>query len=808
MAVAPASAANIVAEYLKSPDDLSRLAGLRTKLHRESLTLEAKLKTGAKEQLEAIRDGLLKLQATKRDVQGVREAFAEVERLCKGSDAEVAEKGELGAKGAKAFRVISEVSQIHRNFVQADTVLNQLEMMPPKIEELAHMLQQARDDLFGPATRLLSLHYHISELETFRNETLQTARTCSSDVRQQLMEFFSPLDGLVKEFEGYLFLMGERAIDLVREGREGVIVKLVKIIEKESREDEKAAAIRLAKRANLEGAARFRSVIANARVIKLYRPKLLEAMDRSTQELFAECWNRFGTDGRYLDFLTHLEWIYKDLEQVKELMVPLFPQDYNIYRFFVKSYHKHLGQLLRDNILATDPEASALLTLYQFTQEYTTTMKKELKVDEEWLKPSLLGGKEQAIIDDYLSLITRKIDEWSANLMSDEVRAFVARADAPEKDADGLYGINYASTLFMMLTQQCDLAADSGQGAILAKAVFHSAQTMIASQATWLRVVEGECSKQIQAKNPDEIAPGLTEYVIALCNELIKSADLAEALGKRFEALVSTKYKAGIREEIDNAVNGYLDVSARCGGILVQFVFEDLKPAVKELFSFPAWYAEGTCTIIIETMRDYLSDYAELLNPNFFEARLLPDLIDRFLVSYIGALRRATKLRMPGAADRMKSDIDEFRVMIGIWLKENEWEEKAGVLDLILALLTSSSTMVFLPYWSFAKACGPNFGFLESVMKARDDLDKSDVSGIMESARRKVKNEGLPDVPMRVETSLVVGGAAALLWGRVGGAASGLTSSQMAPSNSSSGTGWSTIAQNYLGSGWRDRVVQ
>jgi hypothetical protein len=206
---------------------------------------------------------------------------------------------------------------------------------------------------------------------------------------------------------------------------------------------------------------------------------------------------------------------------------------------------------------------------------------------------------------------------------------------------------------------------------------------MIASQATWLRVVEGECSKQTQAKNPDEVAPGLTEYVIALCNELIKSADLAEALGKRFEALVSTKYKAGIREEIDNAVNGYLDVSARCGGILVQFVFEDLKPAVKELFSFPAWYAEGTCTIIIETMRDYLSDYAELLNPNFFEARLLPDLIDRFLVSYIGALRRATKLRMPGAADRMKSDIDEFRVMISIWLKENEWEEKAGVLDLM-----------------------------------------------------------------------------------------------------------------------------
>lgn len=561
---------------------------LRTKLHRESLTLEAKLKTGAKEQLEAIRDGLLKLQATKRDVQGVREAFAEVERLCKGNDAEASGRaGEEGARGARAFRVISEVSQIHRNFVQTTTVLEQLETMTPKVERLAEMLEDARSDPFGPATQLLPLHYHLSHLEAFRNETLQMARTCSRDIRDRLEDFFTPLDGLVKSFEDYLFSLGERAIDLVREGREGVIVRIVKIIEKESREDEKAAAIRLAKRANLEGAARFRSVIANARVIKLYRPKLLDAMDGATQELFKECWARFGSDGRHMEFLGHLDWIYKDLDMVRELVVPLFPEDYNIYRWFVKSYHKHLGKTLRENILATEPEASALLSLYQFTQEYRKTMKSELSVPADWLEPSLLQGKEQGIIDDYLSLITRKIDEWTSNLMSDEVRAFVARSDAPEKDAEGLYCLNYASILFQMLTQQCDLAADSNQGAILVQAVTHAAKAMQSTQSTWVRILETEFTRQTNAKNPEDVPPGLTEYVIALCNELIQSADQAEALGKRFEGLVSNKYKATIRENVDNAVNGYLDVSARCGALLVQFVFEDLKPAVKELFTFP-----------------------------------------------------------------------------------------------------------------------------------------------------------------------------------------------------------------------------
>lgn len=842
-----ASTSSIVAEHLKSPDDLARLAALRTKLHRESLTLEAKLKTGAKEQLEAIRDGLLKLQATRRDVQGVKEAFAEVERLCKGntdaqSDAIAsqnhhqhrgpdAKTAEGAAKGAQAFRVISQVSQIHRNFVQTSTVLQNLEMMPPKIAHLAELLHEAQEDLFGPATNLLVLHYHLSELETFRNETLQMARTCSTDVRHHLTEFFEPLDGLVKGFEDYFFALCERIVDLVREGQQAVVVKIVKIVEKESREDEKAAAIRLAKRANLEGAARFRSVIANARVIKLYRPKLLEALEKATAELFDECWSRFGSDGRHMDFLDHLDWVYKDLDMVKDQVVPLFPESYNIYRFFVKTYHKRLGAILQERILAIDPEASALLTLYQFTQEYTSTMKKELEVPKDWLEPSLLQGKEQGIIDDYLGLITRKIDEWTANLMSDEVRLFTSRSDAPEKDGEGLYGLNYASILFQMLTQQCELAADSNQGAVLAQAVSHSAQAIRTSQATWSRVLESEFSKQVKAKNPDDVPPGLTEYVIALCNELIKSADLAENLGKRFEALVSTKYKAGIREDVDNAVNGYLDVSARCGGILVEFVFEDLKPAVRELFTFPAWYAEGTCTVIIETMRDYLSDYAELLNPTFFEARLLPDLIDRFLVAYLTALRRTTKLRMPGAAERIKADVDEFRTMLSPWLREeSEWQDKAGVLDLVYSLAASSSTMVFLPYWSFAKECGPNLGFLEAMLKARDDMDRSDVNSVMESARRKVKNENLPDMPLvegtvgepmhgasimkRVENAAASSGGVSALWNRgTGGGtdAGGLAASTSggADSTSGGGQGWGNLAasaQNYLGSaaaGWR-----
>ena len=675
-AQAQASTSNFVVEHLKSPDDLSKIVMLRKKLLKEQSSLEAKLKSGAKEQLEATREGLLKLQATKKDMANIQEAFAEIESLAQGAEGRGAK-----TKGVLAFHIITEVSQIHRNFVQVATMMQKLSGLPEQTEELAAWLEHDQADLMGPATYILPLHYQLSQLEAFRNETVQTAkRGASMDVQHQVEDYFAPLDGLIKAFEEYLFALAERIMDLVREGRPSVVVKVLKIIDKESKEDEKAAAIRLAKKANLEGASRFRSVVANARVIKLYRPKMLGAMEKATKELFEECWNRFTADGNVMEFLEHLDWVYKDLDFVKEEMVQLFPDDYNILRWHVKIYHKHLGAILQQRILATDPEASALLTLYQFTKEYESTMKKELLVEESWLQPSLLGGKEQEIIDDYLSLIVKKIDEWSANLMSDEVRAFVSREVPPEEDSEGLYGMQGAVILFQMVNQQMDLAADSGQGSILTRAIDHACKAMANCQGTWMRVLESEFKKQYEAKNPEEIVGGLVEYVIALANDQLKSADYAEALQLRMEPLVSQKYKVQIREAIDNAINGFLDVSKRCTQVLVELVFADLRPAVKELFQFPAWYAEGTTTLITETIRDYSQDYSAHLNPNLFEV-LSDDMIERFLLAYIGSLRKCPKLRMPAAADRMRHDIEEVTILFTGYGREEEMKEKVEVLN-------------------------------------------------------------------------------------------------------------------------------
>ncbi|KAI3479826.1 hypothetical protein L1887_58122 [Cichorium endivia] len=446
---------NLVAEFLKSPDDMAKIAALRKKLLKEQASLSAKLKLGAKEQLEATREGLLKLQATRQDVAAIREAFAQVEALYNNTDVD-------GGSGIASDRRESVVPRDQPGLAD-----------PP---QLCADDEHAREAGCASGADRGASGYAAARGGT----TSWIARTCSADVRSTVAEFFAPLDGLIRAFDEYIMTLAERTMDLVREGRPAVVVKLVKIIEKESREDERAAAIRLAKRANLEGAARFRSVVANARVIKLYRPKFVEAIDRSAAELFDECWSRFGSDGTSLEFLAHLDWIYDDLR-------------------------------------------------------------------------------------------------------------FVETENPPEEDNEGLYGLQGAAILFQMVNQQVDVAADSGQASVLAKVVDHAAKAMHSTQATG-------------------------------------------------------------------------------------------------------------------------------------------------------------KLRMPAAGDQMRKDVDDAKTLFLAFKKEEEVQEKFEVADAILGMLTSSPTMVFLPYWSFAKAHGSHLGFLEAVMRARDDLKKDDVNGIMESARRKVKSEGLNDV--------------------------------------------------------------
>lgn len=204
-----------------------------------------------------------------------------------------------------------------------------------------------------------------------------------------------------------------------------------------------------------------------------------------------------------------------------------------------------------------------------------------------------------------------------------------------------------------MINQQTDLALDSNQGSVVARVVEEFNRSMRSTQATWLKLIDSEFARQVN--RPEEDPGGLVEYLIALANDQVKSADFTEALSSRLEPLVSEKYRTVIADKLNDAMDGYLDVAKRCIQVLIDTVFNDIKTAIRVLFT-PSWYVDDPIFQIVETISDYMGDFQARLSPSLFDL-LVDDIVDTFLLSYLAALRRASKLKLPGAASKMKEEV-------------------------------------------------------------------------------------------------------------------------------------------------------
>jgi exocyst complex component 3 len=262
------------------------------------------------------------------------------------------------------------------------------------------------------------------------------------------------------------------------------------------------------------------------------------------------------------------------------------PPKWKIFEVYVKHVHKRVYDTIK-NIVASVPDAGTIIKLLEWIKTYKSTMSREMGIPEAKLVPPLLDGKESVLIDEYLHIIIRKVEEWKDNLGNTERKEFMERTTSPDKDADGKYISGGASIMFQMISQQIDVAADSGQGRVLVAVVAECVRVIKNRQTQRVDILQSEVKKQIET--PEDVPDGLVEYTIALANDQILCADYTEAILGRTEPLVSSKYKAKISTGFSQSIDRFLDLVKFCLSIILQIVFNDIKSALVPIFS-SSWY--------------------------------------------------------------------------------------------------------------------------------------------------------------------------------------------------------------------------
>jgi hypothetical protein len=244
MTAVTASGAQAIGEYLQSPDDLVKISAYRKKLEKEKASIDARLKSGVKEQLHATRDGLRNLLSTRNNVQTIRDEMTTIDAQCMDPQNAVPTFDQISRVGGRPKPVFHlandrQVSMVHRNFQSTQEMVNNLLEMASKLEVLEKLLESDSSDILGPAPNLLILHFQLNQLESFRNQTMHQAKKASPSSRTTLTRWFERLDRVLAAFDDYILDLARNVLNIVRAGYPHVVVKLVKIAEVEGKEDEK-----------------------------------------------------------------------------------------------------------------------------------------------------------------------------------------------------------------------------------------------------------------------------------------------------------------------------------------------------------------------------------------------------------------------------------------------------------------------------------------------------------------------------------------------------------------------------------------
>ncbi|CAG8563197.1 3818_t:CDS:2 [Acaulospora morrowiae] len=621
------------------------------------------------------------------------------------------------------LKISNNVPQIDHNNVGTQETMLQVQLLHQLINQLKELLEQERRDILGPANNLLFIHSQLSEIEISRDNTVRQASFASRDTINTLEAYFRPLNELSDEFDSHLWQLTRNIIHLANNGQASTaIARLVMVIEREEEADSSA-----------QHAHSLYTKKSEARAIKSYRKQFLIKLRDTVTEMFEIALNKVKEFPSQL--IDQLEFVYRDLKLVKEHIALQFPAHYNITCFFVLAYHENVRFWL-DVVLQGELDAGSKLRLIRWVRQYYSIVVNEMQVSRDLLEPQLLDGQEQALVDDYLSLMRGKFQEWKSNLLESDIREFKQRIEEPNKDPNKMFGLTGSPILINMINQQIDVAIESTHEKILADVITEGCQVMRDVQEAWNRTLKSELASFLE--NKEELPGGLLEYIIALANDQLHFADFADELTKSLTPALLGEHFVRIKKDLLSVMDGYLHFSIDVIDSILSIIFDDLKEPFRKLHSSTTRNKVDHMEVIVVTLKDYTDECQMHLKPYLFN-KLMSLMAQRFVIAYIQSMgNRGSRYCMPGCLERMHQDVLVAQKYFGMYLRPNELERQFDPITKIHNFISTTQEMVHLDYHALKKSYGdvPR-RFLKVILSKRDDLGLLQLKNISKIIKAK-----------------------------------------------------------------------
>ncbi|KAJ1651146.1 SNARE-binding exocyst subunit S6 [Dispira simplex] len=726
-----------LSELLRHPDDLNfKVEVIRRKLIKEKRALETQLHADVQRQFDEVKEGLHWLGNSHISVENIQHKIASIDQMC-----------QEGKRWIPYYDRIKKISCTHRNFVATIDFVKEFQTFHEKRQLVASLLDQTEANMETLDVNILRVHYELHQLEELRDRSLHYTVDGNSDVVTSLERMFNHIDALSERFERVLWILAEYVFELVEQLRPDIIVQVLKVVEFEEKRDQQESVLR--SKSGVET-----SHVRWKRETRHYKQHLMDRLvraidyrievifgqspDNPKDPLSASALSPEQVDQALASFGDLTENMVHNLALVRNHIAPCFPPDYNIFPFFVRRFHeavyKHTQRLLQGPV-----DGGIILDLLRVSQDYNITVCQSLGIPQEWLEPKLLEGKDEALIQEYLGIVRRKLREWMDNLMVTETQEFTSRSKPPEVDADGLYCLQASVIMFQIVNEQVDLACEANRGRLVLDVVGECQTIFRSTQQQWKQLLNSEYRRQVT--HPDDAPAGLVDYIIALANDQLRSAEHTENVLQRACETVNRSHQDRLQADLTAAMDGFLAIAQLCCTTLAQIVYNDVTPVFQQLFT-PAWYKEDIMQAVVLTLQDYTSDFRGHLN-GFLCDKVIKDLLEWYSITYLDSVHnKNARFTRPASVEKFQSDIQAAEAYFKSCLAPEVVDEWLQPLRQTCALIESSPTLIFLDFYSMKKQY-PDLplSFVKDILQKREDVDKSQVKEIMETLTSKVKND-------------------------------------------------------------------
>lgn len=658
-------------------------------------TLEAQLHSSVKVQLANTRDGIRGLGSGQDRLRDAGDALARVSDLCLQSE-----------KLIDNYPFIKQVSRTHQNFALTKRVYDEFCALDAKVERCAELLEADQES--GTPENLLLVYHYLSRLEVFRSQTMELMQDAPSTSVYTIKRYFKKLDDLANMFDEFFWKLPRQIFVLASTGQAAYIMSMVRVLVKMD------ATQRPRFNAILDDviASKFNTALSAAGVLPTEDPA---------------------------GVLESLSFWQGDLLMVRDELVPKFPPDFAIMDFFVLTYHRNIHAIL-SQCLAAKLGAADILSILGWVRAYHEDMTTQLGMSADDLEPRLLDNREDVLIVEYVALSRVKMNEWIGNLLAAESKSFSERAAAPDTDAENQYMTPAGIDLFQIVKQHIETASQASKGRLLVEIVGECVKSVNGFQAGITKVLEGEKTKFFD--KPDTVPAFFEDYVIMIGNMSLKWVSYLEDLAGDLEGQLASEFVAAGTKLLKSLGEGFIGLAKVCTQVLVEIIFNSVKPALMQVFT-NVWYGEGSLVdTVLATFDDFFKDYKEHAD-NFLLNKLVADVMERLLLAYLDQMRnKTTKMRILHAQALLEADVASIQRFFGTYRDPERVKKAVDPLAKFVALAASSQRMLFLEFVAFWKLY-PDIplAFVEEVLQKRDDLDRPAIREIMESCRKKTKED-------------------------------------------------------------------